>query len=88
MLRDHIKEESRESCNEMGMVGVEKTRMAPSLLVSVSGTNDRTRKLWRRGQDEKSDFRNRKLQHSVLLLPKWPIKLKSTGKCTCNYLLK
>lgn len=44
----------------MGMVGVEELRMTPSILVLVSGTNDRNRKLWRQGQDEKFGFRNRK----------------------------
>lgn len=44
----------------MGMVGVEESRMTPSILVLVSGTSDRNRKLWRQGQDEKFGFRNRK----------------------------
>lgn len=40
-----------------------KPRLAPSVLASVSGTNDRNRILWRQGQDEKFDFRSRKLTH-------------------------
>lgn len=36
---------------------------AGSVLASVSGTNDRNRTLWRQGQDEKFDFRSRKLTH-------------------------
>lgn len=48
----------------MGMVGVEKSRMTPSILVFMSGTNDRNRKLWRQGQDEKLGFRNRKFSRN------------------------
>jgi hypothetical protein len=44
-----------------GKAEVEKPRQAPSILASVSGTNDRNRTLWRQGQDEKFDFRSRKL---------------------------
>lgn len=40
-----------------------KAKAAPSVLASVSGTNDRNRTLWRQGQDEKFDFRSRKLTH-------------------------
>lgn len=67
---------------------MEKTRMTPSFLVLVSGTPDGNRKLWRQGQHDKSDFRNRKNQHDVLLKPTLPIKCKRLGKLKCNHILK
>lgn len=44
-----------------GRAEVEKPRLAPSILALMSGTEDRNRTLWRQGQDEKFDFRSRKL---------------------------